>query len=175
MCDYLPDGLKLTQLGNYGACIEGKPLTSGLYSTTLTIRDNVNSSYGSRFILPIADRLAHIAVTSPVGGDVWYVGDRHDITWVTDDGVGKVLDIDIEYDSQAQLIAEYVPVEGLKHSWSIDAGPGEECTIVLSSPAIHPSRSGTFKIRERPVLRCPIARFIMKAYRQVTNLVREQV
>jgi hypothetical protein len=165
-CTGLPDGLVFyiaptPQIG-------GTPTASGDFPITISVRDFKNNSVSTTLGLHII-ALAKVAITSPVGGEILYVGDTWVITWVADDGEGQTLNIELFYDGNSMLIAG-VPIKALRYSWQIVEGVSEDAIIRLVTIE-RVVESGPFAIRERTgcAIPWPLAKVLKKVRKLVTQ------
>lgn len=162
-CTGLPDGLEFYIMPT--PQIGGTPTVSGDFPTTISVRDFNNNSVTTTLGLHIIALPAKVAITSPVGGEILYVGDVHDITWVADDGEGQTLNIELFYDGNSILIAG-VPIKALRYSWQIVEGVSEDAIIRLVT-IDRVVESGPFAIREHSgcVIPWPLAKALNKLRR----------
>jgi hypothetical protein len=166
-CTGLPDGLEFyiaptPQVG-------GTPTASGEFPTTISVRDFKNNLVTTTLGLHIIALPAKVAITSPVGGEILYVGDVHNITWVADDGEGQTLNIELFYDGNSILIAG-VPIKALRYSWQIVEGVSENAIIRLVT-INRVVESGPFAIRERSG--CAIPWPLAKVLKEIRKLVTQ--
>ena len=77
-------------------------------------------------ILPIP----YVTVTSPNGGEVWYIDSTYDITW-TSEGTSDFLFIDYSIDSGATWleVTSYVHPDSGSYSWAIPNTPSTNCFV----------------------------------------------
>lgn len=162
-CTGLPDGLAFYIMPT--PQVGGTPTVSGDFPTTISVRDFNNNSVTTTLGLHIIALPAKVAITSPVGGEILYVGDIHDITWVADDGEGQTLNIELFYDGNSMLIAG-VSIKALRYSWQIVEGVSEDAIIRLVT-IDRVVESGPFAIREHSgcVIPWPLAKALNKLRR----------
>ncbi len=77
-------------------------------------------------ILPIP----YVTITSPNGGEVWYIDSTYDITW-TSEGTSDFLFIDCSIDSGANWseVTSYVHPDSGSYSWTIPNTPSTNCLV----------------------------------------------
>ncbi|MGB2979727.1 MAG: dockerin type I domain-containing protein [Candidatus Zixiibacteriota bacterium] len=76
---------------------------------------------------------AQIRVTSPNGGEVWIVGENHDITWVSENFDGEFVDVEFSTDGGGSWtpVAQDHPNDGV-YSWLIPDSTSEQCRVKVS-------------------------------------------
>jgi hypothetical protein len=93
-----------------------------------------------------------ITVTSPNGGEVWYTGSEHDITW-TSGGIGNPVKIEYSTDNGGLWIEEAAstPNSG-SYSWTVPDVPSSNCLVKVSDTEGDPFDIGnsTFTISAAP-------------------------
>jgi hypothetical protein len=94
-------------------------------------------TYIPRHELPLAIWIGppQIEVTSPNGGEVWLVGENHDITWTSEDFSDPVK---IEYSTDGgggwNTIIASTANDGV-HPWTIPNTPSDQCRVRVSDAA----------------------------------------
>jgi len=84
-----------------------------------------DQDYSAFMIIPIT-------VTSPNGGESWYTGTNHDITWTT---TGTVGDVKIEYSTNNGDSYQYVTSSTTNDgtfSWTVPNTPSSQCLVRIS-------------------------------------------
>jgi len=164
-CTGLPDGLFLEVRDT--AQVSGTPTASGDFPITISVRDFKNNSVSTTLGLHITAP-AKVAITSPVGGEILYVGDTWMITWVSDNGEGQTLNIELFYNGHSVVIAG-VRIKELRYSWQIVEGVSENAIIRLVT-IDRVVESGPFAIRERSgcAIPWPLAK-VLKALRKLAS------
>jgi hypothetical protein len=162
-CTGIPDGLVFYVMPT--PQISGTPTFSGDFPITIAVNDSNNNPVSTVLGLHIAALPAKVAITSPVGGEIWYVGDVHDITWVSDDGEGQTLNIELFYNGNSILIAG-VSIKALMYSWQIVEGVSEDAIIRLVT-IDRVVESGPFAIKEHSgcAVPWPLAKLLNKLRR----------
>jgi hypothetical protein len=76
---------------------------------------------------------SQIRVTSPNGGEVWVVGETHDITWVSENFDGENVDIELSTDGGASwmTVAENAPNDGVR-PWVVPDTTSDSCKVKVS-------------------------------------------
>ena len=126
------------------------PASSGSGTVTVTsvmLRDCSNAdlpwAIGSSSSLSIDQSAPTVSMTSPNGGESWYVGSSHNITWTATDAEG-ITSVDLAYStnggvSYPNAIAT-VPGAATSYAWTIPATPG---TTVRVRATAHDTNGNT--------------------------------
>ncbi len=91
-----------------------------------------------------------IRVTSPNGGEVWIVGETHDITWVSENFYGENVDIEFSTDGGTNWITiiDNTPNDGV-YSWLVPDTTSDMCKVKVSDAEDgdpYDESDGTFSI-----------------------------
>jgi hypothetical protein len=144
-CEGLPEGLVFDA---QNAKIGGTPMISGDFPITVKVKDSKDNLASADYTISIAERPVNVAITSPVGGEIWYKNETHEINWVTDDAMDDFLDIDLICDGVEYSVAIGVSILSLRYSWQIGGVPVSENAIVRLTTFTSSAQSGIFSIRE---------------------------
>jgi hypothetical protein len=125
-------------------------------SSRLIFSRSDGATYTPRLNLPNCYWIGppQIRVTSPNGGEVWIVGDTHDITWVSDNFTGS--DVNIEYSTDTG--ANWLPVINStpntgSYPWIIPSTLSPNCLVKVSDAVSGDPfdvSDGTFSIIQNP-------------------------
>ena len=155
-CTGLPSGLVFD---SQTAWIMGSPTSGGVFPVSINVRDGNNNYCIVDYSLNITKLAVKVAITSPMGGEVWYKGDTHNITWVAENAGEETLDIMLFCDNTWSTLATGVPVASLKYLWTIVVGAGSALVRLVTEDSI--VQSGFFAIKEYS--KCFLFRSIAKA------------
>jgi hypothetical protein len=163
LCPSLPEGLLI----NNQAKIYGVPTVSGTFPVTIYVQDSSQNSYKMEYILTITEPPARVAITQPIGGETWYIGETHNIAWVAEYPGDEELVIDL-FCNGAWLLVATTPANSLKFSWLVNFGVGIDDIIRLTLPSGVSVQSGPVEIKEHSgCLPLPIAK--------VVNMIRRLI
>jgi len=127
--------------------VRGVPYVKGTNAILIRVQDTDGAIASQGYTLDIAEQPLTLTITSPIGGEVWFIGDTYEITWQTNDGHDATVDILLLSDQATYTIATSVPATSLKYSWTISEGASDNNVITLVSSTAT-SQSGNFAIRE---------------------------
>jgi hypothetical protein len=152
------------------AQISGTPATSGSFSVTVSAKDSEGKSAEMPYTLNVVEPVVNVAITSPSGGEVWYVGDTHDIAWVADNKDDGQLEIDLYSNGVWSVIAN-VPIQSLKYSWLIQGDAVGEGDIIRLVPSNgHGGQSDAFVVRQPSGCAVPWLRLVDLLRRRVGEI-----
>ncbi len=97
----------------------------------------------------ISDGAAQISVTSPNGGEVWFVGETEDITWTSGGITGNVMiELDRDYPSSWDTLFESTADDGIE-SWEVAGLATSDARVRISSvsePDVYDISNADFSI-----------------------------
>lgn len=155
-------GIKLYKNDNYCATIVSNTANNGSYSWTISgvfasgsdytieVRSKeISVVYGSSYQFSIGER--SITITSPSGDDLWYKGEKHTITWNTENA-GLTVNIELyENGRKYSTIASDVNNQG-SYDWQVptDLPAGSYQIRITSSqyPDVYALSNGNIKLEE---------------------------
>lgn len=164
-CAGLPDGLIIdAQTGQ----ITGTPISSGFFPVKARVQDSEIPAVGytDDYAINIPEPPmppVKVAITSPVGGEVFYEGDTEDINWVAENAGDEILDIHLILDGVAWIIATNLPIKSLGYLWTIAGIPVSENAVIALLTNYQTIQCPPFAIRERSgCLPWPLAKALKK-------------
>ncbi len=152
---------------NWTTIIASTPASTGYYDWT--VPSTISSSYKIRITdastpsrtatsastFSVTSSSATVTLTSPVGGENWFVGASHNITWSS----AMITNIKIEYstDSGSSWITVIASTSASTstYSWTVPNTISSTCYVKLSdasNAAVSSMSSGTFTISASPTL-----------------------
>ena len=100
-------------------------------SPVLSATDTGNAPFTIRVAIPPP----MITVISPNGGEVWNVGEQHDITWTASGGTGT-LTVDVQYSTDGTggpwISIASVSNSGV-YSWTVPDTPSDTCYVTITA------------------------------------------
>jgi len=129
-----------------GTYYVGALMTVNGYASDDLSYDNTTHLWGT---INVSQR--SITVTSPNGGETWFVGDSRNITW-TSENAGANVKIEISRDggSTWSTITSSTPNDG-SYAWTVTTPASTACRIRITStsyPAVSDTSNANFTIRE---------------------------
>jgi len=104
-------------------------------STSLSFSRSDGITYVPRDNLPYCFWIGppQIRVTSPNGGEVWVVGETHDITWISENFYGENVKIEFSADDGATWtsVVDITPNDGV-YSWVVPDTVSDLCKVKVS-------------------------------------------
>jgi PKD repeat protein len=149
-----PDGTITSYLWSFGdgaSSTEQSPGHTyslvGTYTATLTVSDDGGAT-GQDLVVITVNQGPFIEITSPVGGEVWYVGTTPRITWRT-----NLEDCAIRYtasgwgETTITYSVDSADPGWLDYPWQVPDTPSTECRVSMSGYfGEAPTESGVFEI-----------------------------
>jgi endonuclease I len=152
---------------NWTTIIASTPASTGYYNWT--VPSSVSSSYKIRITdassstrtatsagtFSVTTSSATVTLMSPVGGETWYAGSSHSITWSS----ANVTNVKIEYSTNSgsnwtTVIASTTASAGT-YSWTVPSTTSSNCYVRISDvsdAAVASTSSSTFAIAAAPTL-----------------------